>query len=98
MLAVSHAPGGREPGTALLEPDPSPGITSAQREILPSSLNTQGSPTQTPWGNSALRSSFRGWGLGKCLETHIAGTDTDSLMNHVHAGDNHTHFPRSLEA
>lgn len=30
-------------------------------------------------------------------ETHIAGSDRDSLVNHVHAWDNHTHLPWALK-
>lgn len=36
----------------------------------------------------------KGWGS---VETHIAGPDTDSLVNHVHAWDNHTHLPWPLK-
>lgn len=34
----------------------------------------------------------KGW-----AETHVSGPDGDSLMNHVHAWDNHTHLPWPLE-
>lgn len=30
-------------------------------------------------------------------ETHIAGPDRDSLVNHVHAWNNHTHLPWPLK-
>lgn len=30
-------------------------------------------------------------------ETHVAGPDTDSLVNHVHAWDDHSHLPRPLK-
>lgn len=35
---------------------------------------------------------------GKGVQTHVSRTDRDSLMNHVHARDDHTHLPRPLEA
>lgn len=42
-----------------------------------------------------VKTGMRGKRVG--VETHVAGPDGDSLVNHVHAWDNHTHLPWPLE-
>lgn len=54
----------------------------------------------TPAGDLPLEAHAEVGMMGKDwggAETHITGPDRDSLVNHVHAWDNHTHLPWPLK-